>query len=266
MDRFRRSKLHFVTFYTEGSPHDRGPRLVDPAEQLETVVKRSFDSSLFHTPRSLIELDSSWETSFRDFTNEITGHPGFSALTTWNPGWARLGLFAWKPRLIVDTLTRPDVEPGDVVFYHDSDCGKYPEYLAGVNRWRRWLQTKMRGVDVLVFRDNRARLVSDTKPEVWEQFFDFEEALKLRHLWAGAFAVRKTTPGVEFVKKWQELAAVTENLLPITRAAGKPYFSQHGPDQALLSCLRHCRREWPRGLRLKEVYLRDSRTIPPPKK
>ena len=266
MSGFSWPQVHFVSFYTEGSPSDRGPNLTQAAQQLEEAVKPQFESAGFHTPRELIERDSSWEESFRDFTAMIKRHPGFSEKQNWNSGWARLGLFAWKPRLIFEALNESGVKQGDVVYYHDSDTDKYPQYLIGVEKWRRWLQAKMRHVDVLVFRDNRARLVSDTKPEVWEQFFTAEEVSGLRHLWAGAFAVRKTTPGIEFVRKWKQLAEVPENLLPVTRAAGEPYFSQHGPDQALLACIRHCRREWPEGLRLREVYLEGSRMIPPPRK
>lgn len=266
MDGFWRPRIHFVSFYTEGSPFDRGPNLTHAAQQLEKAVKPEFDSMFFHTPRVLLRRDPTWEQSFRDFTAMIERHPSFSEEQNWNTGWARLGLFAWKPRLIFEALNESDVRHGDLLFYHDSDTHKYPQYLNGVEKWRRWLLERMRRVDVLVFRDNRARLVSDTKPEVWEQFFTADEVSGLRHLWAGAFAVRKSTPGIEFVRKWKQLAEVPENLLPITRAAGEQYFSQHGPDQALLACLRHCRREWPAGLRLREVYLEGGRMIPPPKK
>ncbi len=258
-----RTRVHLLSFYTEGPPNDAGSDLTGPARELENAAKPFFDSILFATPRQLIRADASWRVRLRDMSEEITGHPEFESSLRWQRGWARLGLFSWKPRLILHRLLSSDVASEDIVLYHDSDCSKYPEYLRGIPRWGPWLRRIMKGFDVLVFRDNRARLVSDTKPELWEQFFREVDVRDLKHLWAGAVAVRKTAAGVGFIRKWDTLAKDFGNLSPITRAAGETGFAQHAPDQAILTCLRHCRREWPEGFRLREVYLRGLRTIPP---
>lgn len=262
----QRRQVHLLSFHTEGPPYDVGPDLTNSAQTLQRAAIPYFDSVFFATPRGLIQRDESWRGRLRDMNDEIRNHRAFEPSVAWNTGWARIGLFGWKPRLLLERLDMSDVRDRDIVFYHDSDTAKYPEYLKGVSRWSGWLLRQMRSVDVLVFRDNRARFVSDTKPELWEKFFSEDEAGALKHLWAGAIGVRKTPAGIEFIRKWDELAKDFENLSPITRAHGEGYFSQHGPDQGILACLRHSRKTWPPGLRIAEVYLGGTRSIPPPRK
>ena len=226
-------------------------------------VQPFFDSALMATPRSLIESDPSWAKDFYDYTSDIRSDSRFTAGLKWNPAWARMGLFAWKPRLILEVLSSSGVASGDVVFYHDSDSEKYPDYLYRVPYWSRWLRRRMKSVDVLVFRDNRAPLMSDTKPELWEQFFSLSEAQRLKHVWAGALVVKKTAAGVDFVEKWKDLASHSENLLPFTKVNEDANFARHAPDQAILACLRHAAPKFNSAPKVEEVFLGGSRKIPP---
>ncbi len=259
----RRYRLHFVGLYTQAKPHDLGADLSQPARRFKAQIELVFDSVQIVNPQELIQSDDSWRSRFHDYSEVIRNDPRFSPDLKWSPSWARTGLFSWKPRLILDSLLRPEVQPGDVVFYHDLDCDKYPEYLQGVKRWPRWLRRQMQSTDVLTFRDNRARFVSDVKSEVWQSFFSPNEAGKLKHVWAGAFAVKKTQAGIAFVEMWDSMAQDEELLLPFTVDVSQPFFSQHVPDQSLLACLSKSPRHWPRGLSLKEINLKNSRVIPP---
>lgn len=258
-----KAKVHLVSFYTEGQPFDIGPNLVGPAGRFERAALGNFDTVQFWTPRKLMAFDPSWSESLRDYSSEIQTDPRFSSRTKWNPGWARMGLFAWKPRLILQACQSESVQPGDLLLYHDSDCEKYPDYLHKVGTWKRWLKSTLKEREILVFRDNRAKMVHDTKPEIWEKFFTQEEALRLPHIWAGAFAIRIGERSMNFVKAWHELCADKENLFPFSRGDSDPTFSQHAPDQAILACLWH--HEKARDPLLgSEIFLHDSRKIPPP--
>lgn len=258
-----KTKVHLLSFYTEGQPFDIGPNLAGPAGRFERAATENFDGVQFWTPRKLLALDSSWQESLRDYSPEIQADPRFSAGTKWNPGWARMGLFAWKPRLILEACQSEGVQPGDILFYHDSDCEKYPDYLHRVGSWRRWLKSNLIEREILVFRDNRARLIHDTKPEIWEKFFTQEEALRLPHIWAGAFAIKVGERSLNFVKSWQELCSDKENLFPFSRGDSDPTFSKHAPDQAILACLWHHAKALDPILG-SEIFLHGSRKIPPP--
>lgn len=258
----RKQEVHLLSFYTEGRPFDIGPNLAGPAERFERIATGNFDDVQFWTPRKLITFDPSWRESLRDYTSEIEADPRFSSRTKWNPGWARMGLFAWKPRLILQACQSESVQPGDILLYHDSDCEKYPDYLHGVSTWRRWLKSNLREREILVFRDNRAKMIHDTKREIWERFFSQEQALQLPHIWAGAFAIKIGEKSLNFVKAWRELCADKENLFPFSRGDSDPTFSQHAPDQAILTCLWHHTKELDPSLG-SEIFLHNSRRIPP---
>ena len=242
---------------------DQGKDLSAGAWQLAARAGGSFASVQTFTPRVLMASDPTWEGSLRDYTEDVMSHPLFSEKLDWNRGWAKLGLLQWKPRLVAQLVGHSDVPEGDIVFYHDSDAMKYPEYLPDVPFWAGWIAKQMKDVDVLTFNDNNVPLTSDTKIELIESVFGDSVSADLHHLWAGAIAVRKSDAGRKFAKKWLELSTI-ENLMPVTRDAERIHFHQHSVDQATLSCLWHSADLRNSGIRRKSVYLHKSRRIPPP--
>jgi len=255
--------VHLVLFHTEGFPWDHGKDLSEGASQLANSAVGSFRSVRVFTPRRLLAAEANWEESLRDYTPDVIAHPLFSERLEWNRGWAKLGLQQWKPRLVAQLVEHSDIPEGDIVFYHDSDAVKYPEYLAKVSLWAPWIAKQMKSVDVLAFNDNNVPLTSDTKTELIERVLADTFDNRLRHLWSGAIAVRKSDAGREFAGKWFELSTI-ENLMPVTRDAEKVHFHQHSVDQATLSCLWHTSSLRNSGIRRKVVYLHKTRSIPPP--
>lgn len=257
-------RVHLLSFFTEGPPNDLGQDVRNGATRLRDAGTPFFDEIRFETPRTLTERDKTWVESFHNFVPEILASPEYRQDLKWNHGWALTGLFRWKPRLILEYLLSNKTNWGDIVFYHDSDALKYPEYLDGISLWPEFLKSQLRKTDVLLFRDNRARLVTDTKPELWEQFFDERFASSLKHVWGGAVAVKKTKKSIVFLERWNQFAQNPANILPFSRANSRDDFVVHAADQSILSCLWHeSQSSWRTRRSVKCVYLNDSRRIPP---
>ena len=257
------NKVHLVLFHTEGFPWDHGKDPSEGAAQLANRAVGSFSSVTVTTPRRLLAEQANWEESLRDYTPNVIAHPLFSEKLEWNRGWARLGLQQWKPRLIAQLVEDSEIPEGDIVLYHDSDAVKYPEYLGNVSLWAPWIAKQMKSADVLAFNDNNVPLTSDTKIELIERVLGDTFDNRLRHVWSGAIAVRKSDAGREFARKWLDLSTI-ENLMPVTRDAERIHFHQHSVDQATLSCLWHSADLRNSRIRRKVVYLHKSRRIPPP--
>lgn len=252
-----------MTFASEGAPWDRGPDLTEAANALVIRAKEHFDTSQMFTPRSLLSKSWVWEAYFRDYTELIKRDPRYSTKLKWKESWARLGLFAWKPKLLEIVLMDSSVAPGEIVFYHDSDTIKYPEYLKNVEAWPAWLTKNLQRREVLFFTDNRARLTSDTKSEVWAQFFTEEQVRDMKHIWAGAFAVKKTPYSINLVQEWSRLCEEPENLLPFTRDNENPNFVHHSPDQGILACMWNREEKSAHKRKISLIKLDNGREIPP---
>ncbi len=259
----RSPRVHLVVLYTEGPPHDAGIDLAREADPLITLARKHFDSVRVHTPRTLIEQDPSWADYFADVTQDIVNHPKYSDQLKWNETWARVGLQQWKPHLIRQELQSESVSAGDIVFYHDANTVKYPDYLKKVSRQAAWLRKQMTHLDVLGFDDNGVPLTSDVKPELIDTYVGSDRAGALRHLWSGALAIRKTPAGLHFATRWSELSTF-DNLSPLTALPTPPGFIWNAVDQAVLAALWHSRDLLEQEVRREIVYLHRSRAIPPP--
>lgn len=260
----RLARAHLVLFQTEGLPFDAGKNLTTAGNRLLNRASGHFATVTLESPRTLRALDSSWGDVFTDMTGDVEADELFSSETYWQPIWARLGLFRWKPRLIEHRLASSEVRDGDIVFYHDVDLQKYSDYDRDVERWAAWIEQRMSRADVLGFNDNNTPLFADTKPELWRKYMSEDQARGRHHIWAGALGVRKNPAGIAFVNAWSALCDSKENLLPATEASVWPDFAQHSVDQAVLSCLWHTPSLTALKVRKHCEYLHCSRRIPPP--
>ena len=260
-----RQRVHLLLFCTEGEPFDHGKNTLLSAKTLIDAAQSHFDSIRVHTPRSLLAADPSWEDYVSDVTEKIESDERYSSELPWNREWARVGFFRWKPKLILHELLSDDTRPGDIIFYHDPDVSKYPEYFKGVRSWSNWLRSRMANLDVLAFDDNGARISSDVKPELIEQFLAGEKLSSLRHIWAGAIAVRKNEEGISFARAWKQ-GSQFEAVGPFTATPPPPGFVWNSCDQAVLTALWHSQGHLAESIRREVQPLYRSRAIPPPGK
>ncbi len=245
--------------YTEGSPHDSGQKLAQDAARVRTIARGLYNTVSLQCPRSLIAEDPSWETTLEDASPRIESSPLFSPKQKWNKGWAQMGLQLWKPRLIAESLRREDIREGEVVLYHDINLRKYPIYERGIVRGAKLVPRMVGRNHGLFFRDNRASVRSDVKTELLKEFVVDEDWTELKHLWAGAIAVRKTPEATEMLEEWLRLCSRFDNLCPLTSDPEAEGFSQHSLEQAVLSMLWHSKLKLGQGFVV--ANLRDTRDI-----
>jgi hypothetical protein len=100
---------------------------------------------------------------------------------------------------------------------------------------------------------------SDVKTELLEEFVGNEDWTKLKHLWAGAIAVRKTPEATNMIEEWLRLCSRFDNLSPLTNDPEAEGFSQHSLEQAVLSMLWHSRLKFGKGFVV--ANLRNTRDI-----
>ncbi|WP_434604265.1 hypothetical protein [Acetobacter oryzoeni] len=107
-------RVKIIGFYTEGPPYDTGIPLT---EGMYTYRQIAEDAGLIfdaYTPRRLREMGAG------DLVKE---YPDEYKLPV-NQTMHKIGFSAWKPFIILDAMR--DLDEGDIVFYLDSNIGKYP--------------------------------------------------------------------------------------------------------------------------------------------
>ncbi len=103
-------KINFVSFCSEGYPHDDGKDLSGRIEPTIELFKDEFDNISIYTPRIV--------SSFL--------HKSFSKKVPNSGPWGVVGNQAWKPAIILNEIEKLDL--GDIIVYKDIDYEKYPSY------------------------------------------------------------------------------------------------------------------------------------------
>lgn len=261
----QQTKFHFLTFFTNGPSIDNGANLVCQKETLLKLIPKEFHTKTAYCPSELIKLDSKWVECFEDKRNYM--HSEWLNSTkdfVYNKNWAALNFLLWKPMLINHVLEcDPRISDGDVLFYHDVDVHKYPDYLKGIDDWGSYISEKIKGRSVLLFNDNDKKIDNDVKYEMLKKYFeDIKQAKKLHHVWAGAIAIKKDEYGLAFTKRWEELTNDLDNRSQLTNYGKIKGFHWHSQEQACLSVLYHCENT---SLNVQCEFLNGYRSIPPQK-
>lgn len=248
--------FHFLLFYTEG---DSGTQdLKCTALRYKEILEKYIPSVHIYTPSRLLETSQYWSDVFADqralISSQLLSEP-----FRWNPSWAALNFFLWKPALISHMMTTSSlIKEGDILLYHDIDFAKYPEYLNGISTWQKWITRKLDCADILVFDDNHSTLRCDVKREVIDRYLN-TSYLDKPHLWAGAIAFRKSAASLSFIEKWLSLTSDIKNRSQATTSF-YPGFIWHAADQATLAVTYYLLRS---SLPIKSCFLFNSRLIPP---
>jgi hypothetical protein len=192
------SILRFVTFRTEGSPHDKGFDLIDSERvMIENIKKENcFESITVHTPRTLKE------NGFGHFVKEFPS----SGSANRNPNCQNIGFLAWKPLIILQELEK--CKEGDIVVYRDCNCHKY-ECLKDFSNMAESVDNifEIVGFDFVISQEAFDRGVltvgeyckSDTIRELAKNI-DFTRSFPL--LIANHIVVRKSAQSLQLLYEW----------------------------------------------------------------
>ena len=258
------SKVHLVLFYTQGEPFDKGLNLEKEAKQVYNQAKGIFDHVYLFTPEKCRQVFNDHEIIFQDQREWVQKQAIEMKLPfEWSANWAALNFLLWKPALIDHLLNHSNsISQDDIIFYHDVNTTRYPEYLNGIKNWKLYVQKELKNKSTLLFTDYKMKLTTDIKRELLERsnLWNYEYSQK-PHIWAGAMAFRRDANAQKFVGEWLKLCLDIDNLSPVTRYQRTKNFIKHSQEQACLSVLYHSAYQSDRTVKLK--YLLESRSIPP---
>ena len=255
-----KSNVHLIYFYTEGGTHDKGINLTNQANEFSLLVAGKFASIKGCTPRSLMVENREWADVFIDRTSWVLSHSEYSENLRWNREWAKVNFQSWKPKIFLDSLLSNRIPDGDIVLYHDINTKKYPEYKIGILKWSQYIKEKMLDCNILLFNDNNIDLRSDTKLELIEHFN--LNNINSHHIWSGALAIKKTSLGIDFCKEWDLATSDLELVSPFTKTKYQNYY-WNAVDQATITALYYSYRLKKTEVKIKCIYLNNSRIIPP---
>jgi len=256
-------QTHLILFHTEGEPYDKLDDLTSESLYIQSRAQHTFTSVKRYSPRVLSANDSTWNETIQDRRDWMKNHPDFNEGLLWNEKWAALNFLLWKPRLILDELLSEQISFGDILFYHDANLLRYPDYKKGIEKWPIYIKRELRKFDILLFDDNHTDIREDTKHEVIDRYLGVIEQ-KLHHIWAGAIAVRKTYYSISFIQEWLNMCLDINNISQITKDSNYSDFFWHSVDQAVLSTLYHKWRNENKTDNINCIFLNNTRIIPPP--
>lgn len=258
------SKVHLIIFYTQGTPLDPGLNLEKEAKLVYDEAIKSFDSVQLYTPEKCRNIFEDYEGIFKDRRTWVEKQASkMTEIFEWSENWAAMNFLLWKPALISYLLNQKNqFSNNDIIFYHDVNVTRYPEYLSGIKEWPLYVKKEMANKSILLFTDYRMKLTHDVKRELLERsnLWNYQAARR-PHVWAGAMAFRKDTNAQKFVHEWLNLCSDQNNLSPVTRYQHTRNFIKHSQEQACLSVVYHSAYKSDETVRLK--YLFESRSIPP---
>jgi hypothetical protein len=107
-------KTHFISFHTEGPPHDEG---VDFTKCRELTIKKAsehFDNVFIYTPRILSELGYDRYVKMYEPTPILGGYSNV------------IGLSSFRPAMMLHELSK--MNDGDLLIHRDINYEKYPAY------------------------------------------------------------------------------------------------------------------------------------------
>lgn len=260
--RGQKTKIHLVTFFTEGAGLDNGLDLRAQASEFLNRAKPYFNSVTIACPRELISENESWVSIFEDRRAWVELELAKQSINlTWNQNWAALNFLIWKPKFLEQILiSKHSINPGEIIFYHDINIARYPEYLYRIEDWSNFITNKMKQHSVLLFNDNNMKIYQDTKQELLQGYLGSENDWNhLHHIWAGALAIRNDDFGRRFLGEWVGMCSQVKNVSPITNFSKYPGYVWHSQEQACLSVLYYLRKN---TNKIKCIFLWGSRRIP----
>lgn len=233
------SKFVILTFATEGPPHDGGIDMTAIEQQFREIVRSNADLYLAFTPRSLVATNPSLASSTRNYTTWLEQHPDHHQLGKHNIAWAKIGFLMWKPFLLREVLNSDKLKEGDILFYHDVDFHKFPNYVENPSRWRSLAKNVLDklGCDIFI-PSSGSKLKKDVKAYLIRKYLNDDYFNKIG-LWAGLIVIKKSAQSMHFVSEWADMCAQLDNISFLPNPDPHPEVLWHSADQSVAAVLAH---------------------------
>lgn len=224
------SKVHLITFYTEGEPYDKGYNLKNISDILEVRSVQFLDSYKSYSFRSI--RNNSESSCFSQEFPMPPNHP-----KNCNINYNNVCFGAWKPYIIYKRLQ--EVEYGDIVMYHDINSNKYKMYFDGLEDFKMFCNTILSLVDTdifLPFENPNLKVKSFIKDYTIKKIVGnpnqyYDQLLLL----ACMIIVRKTDFTMSIIKECVELCKDISLLSPIPNPNPHKEFKWHTFEQGIFN-------------------------------
>ena len=188
-------KIHFVGFYSEGSPNDNGINLTNEKNIVINELKNEVDDYNFYTPKKIIDMG--YKDHMIDFKN-----PGVVSM---NPGMSHIGNCAWRPLIILLELQK--LQNDDIVVYRDINCKKYPD-LKNFKNFKNNVIKILNDVnyDFAISRHStNEKIIEHCKTNIIRELAINQEFTSEFPLLLSTYLIfKKTNKSIEFLNEWKD--------------------------------------------------------------
>lgn len=191
-------KTHFISFHTEGPPHDQGVDFTKYRDLTIAKASEHFDNVCIYTPKILSEL------GYDRYLKIYEPTPMLGACVNY------IGLFSFRPAMMLHELSK--MNDGDLLIHRDMNYEKYPKYknFEDIIEVARECLDKC-GSDFFVpFHDqymenyDTVRLVHQTKTNVIRELGeDHPFSYNFPQVHAFLFIMRKSAETIEILNEWK---------------------------------------------------------------
>jgi hypothetical protein len=258
-----RPKVALVSFFTEGTPFDKGKNLSDVAKSIKEQYQDLFDYTIILSPSLLEQQDKRWKNVIcnQEFIDEHLNST--QRQSSINIPWINLNSLLWKPTILMALLAEnSELEEDTIIVYHDINAFRYPIYSNNFPRLSSFFADNMRGHSIALLADCLFPLFFDCKQEVLRNYLHCE-GQTLLHRWGGCIAMKKNKYSRQFCRDWYNLTARDENRNQITKYENYPGFIWHSQEQSTLSVIYYL---WKYRLlkshHIKTIFTHTYREIP----
>lgn len=260
------ARMWCLTFYTEGAPYDGGVDLADTEREFRAVVSPYVDEYLACCPRQLRAECEDAVPVCADYSRWMARHPRRAQVTRYPERWARVGFLAWKPYICRRVVACDEVAAGDIVFYHDVDLNRYPQYRLYAHEWKEVAVALLDQLGCDLFAPFGKPLKYDTKAFLIRKYLGSQpEWFERRGVWAGLIVMRKSPLVTGFLEEWFALCSDLDNISPLPNPDPHPEFECHSGEQSVMAVLAlQWRREgrlpssWPRFTTVRRTFSWNS--------
>jgi hypothetical protein len=228
------TRYTFVSFYSEGAPHDSGAALGPALEPVKKILQGQCDLA-FYTPRQL--RAAGYEYAVREYAD--------AGCCTGNPKCEKLGFYAWKPAILWLELQK--AADGDVIIFHDFNMDKYTVYERNFEHITFYAKKCLQecGFDFfvpregytkrnfhhtksLVIREMGVKGAPDAAAAYW---YNFPQVI------VNMIFVRKSAASLALVEEWMNACKVERWITGTPNDDPHPGFIWHCPEQGVLTTL-----------------------------
>lgn len=200
------TKVHFMTFYTQGGEFDDGMDLSKEANELARKTKPFVDSITLTSAYDL-KKDPKTEIYVKEFTEEAI----------WNFKTNKIGFLRWKPYIILQKLK--ELNEGDIIFYRDCNITKYPNIIADIHNIRKNAIGVLNYIQQDIFSPiemyPKLKVKNNVKIEVLKRLAILSEDNMDSYLHNASIIIcRKNKNTIKFMEEWLEYCMDDELLSP----------------------------------------------------